>query len=91
MDTCPTCGQRLPAGLGAFDPANQVPKTDEQAEVALRYGRPPVAGGCAVGIFQCRRLRGDALQDAYLAALEALLPPEDRPKRRTEGSSRKET
>lgn len=53
----------------AFDPMTQVPKTDEQAVTALRYGRSPLTGSCLVGLFQVYRAQGKPLLDAYEKAL----------------------
>jgi len=60
-----------------FDPMLDVPETDEEAEVALRYGKRELTGKNLVGIFQCRRAMGEDLLTAYEAALRALVGEAD--------------
>ena len=56
-----------------FDPMADIPTTDDQAETALLYGRSELTGKCLVGIFQCRRAKGEDLLAAYETALLASL------------------
>jgi len=60
-----------------FDPMLDVPKTDIEAEIALRYGKSDLMGRSMVGIFQVYRMQGDALLVAYEKALLASLPHGD--------------
>ena len=56
-----------------FDAMTDIPTTDAQAETALLYGKSELTGKCLVGIFQCRRAKGEDLLAAYETALLASL------------------
>lgn len=54
----------------------QVPTTDEEAVKALLWGKDPLIGSCAVGIYRCRREgQGMSVLNAYEVALMAILRP----------------
>jgi hypothetical protein len=56
-----------------FNPHLDIPSTDEEVKVALRYRRDDLTGRNLVGIFECRRTLGDDLLLAYERALLAHL------------------
>lgn len=60
-----------------FDPMLDVPKTDEQVEIALRFNKPDIAGKILIGIYNCGRGEGKSLIEAYKEALETYVRVSD--------------
>jgi hypothetical protein len=55
------------------EPTYDLPRTDAEAELALRYLGSAVAGAALPSIFRCRRALGDDLLTAYVTALTAYI------------------
>ena len=56
-----------------FNPMQEVPVDDEQAEYALRHERPTILGDSLYGIYRCKRKLGLSVLDAYTAAVETYI------------------
>lgn len=54
-----------------FNPMLDVPTTDDEARIALRYKKSDLVARNLVGIFECQRALGETLIEAYMAALLA--------------------
>jgi len=72
---CPHC--RRDIHLSGFDPMGDVPKTDEQARVAIEHGKDKDVVRSALGLYRARRMQGDSVLDAYEVALRAMLGEAD--------------
>lgn len=56
--------------LKKFDPMKDVPKTDEQARIALQRSSEGLTI-TLIGIYECHRALGESVLEAFILALEA--------------------
>lgn len=56
-----------------FNPLEAIPRNDEEAKAAIKWGKDELRAAAACGIYEVLRLQGTSVLDAYEAALQALL------------------
>lgn len=59
-----------------FDPMMDVPKNDEEAEIAIRFEKDELIGNCGVRLYKLNRIQyGLSVLDSYKKALLAIVSP----------------
>lgn len=56
-----------------FNPLTDIPTNDEQAEIAIKFGKDPLVGSCAYRLYEIYRERDNAsIIQAYARVIEVI-------------------